>query len=149
MNKDGSKLSKLDRLLVSSSFVDKWPNSHLLALPRELSDHCPIILKTHVLDFGPITFKFYNSWPKVLLEKSRQNDSTNTQPAIFLKDKLNSLKEDLKKWRDTKLNKDVINLKFLRAKVNFLDTKAECHDLNPQEKLDRLNFMKSITEWKT
>lgn len=50
-NKDGSKFSKLDRILVSSHVTNKWPNSHLFALPREYSDHCPLILKSTTLDF--------------------------------------------------------------------------------------------------
>lgn len=60
MSKDGSKLSKLDCILVSCHFVEKWPKAQLVALPRELSDHCPLILKSFVFDFGPSPFKFYN-----------------------------------------------------------------------------------------
>nr|GEV57881.1 cytochrome P450 [Tanacetum cinerariifolium] len=41
MNKYGSKLSKIDRILVSQYLTSLWPNSTLTALPRELSDHCP------------------------------------------------------------------------------------------------------------
>ncbi|PWA73278.1 reverse transcriptase domain, Reverse transcriptase zinc-binding domain protein [Artemisia annua] len=33
MNNLGSQLSKLDRILVSSHFMDRWPNSNVLALP--------------------------------------------------------------------------------------------------------------------
>ncbi|PWA41586.1 hypothetical protein CTI12_AA459190 [Artemisia annua] len=62
MNKFGTKLSKIDRILVSHHFITKWPNAQVLALQRELSDHCPLVLKTHSVDFGPIPFKFFNSW---------------------------------------------------------------------------------------
>ncbi|GJY77972.1 cytochrome P450 [Tanacetum coccineum] len=62
MNSLGSKLSKLDHFLVSSHLVDLWPNSHALALAREFSDHSPIILCNSTTDFGPVPFKFYNSW---------------------------------------------------------------------------------------
>nr|GEV08879.1 RNA-directed DNA polymerase, eukaryota [Tanacetum cinerariifolium] len=62
MNKYGTKLSKIDRILVTQHFVSMWPNAQLTALPSDLSDHCPIIIKTHHADFGLIPFKFYNSW---------------------------------------------------------------------------------------
>lgn len=51
MSKDCSKLSKIDRILVSSHFVAKWPNAQLTAIPREFSDHCPLVLKSAVIDF--------------------------------------------------------------------------------------------------
>lgn len=62
MNKFGTKLSKIYRIIVSHHFINMWPNAHVTVLPRDLSDHCPLILKTHVDDYGPIPFKFFNSW---------------------------------------------------------------------------------------
>nr|GEX21369.1 cytochrome P450 [Tanacetum cinerariifolium] len=62
MNKSGSKLSKIDRILVSKHLFDKWPNSHILALTCEFSDHSPLLLINNSNDFGPTPFKFYNSW---------------------------------------------------------------------------------------
>ncbi|GJS31865.1 putative RNA-directed DNA polymerase, eukaryota, reverse transcriptase zinc-binding domain protein [Tanacetum coccineum] len=62
MNKNGTKLSKIDRILVTQQFLSMWPYTKLTALPRDLLDHCPIIIKTHHDNFGPIPFKFYNSW---------------------------------------------------------------------------------------
>ncbi|GJX24082.1 cytochrome P450 [Tanacetum coccineum] len=57
MNSLGSKLSKIDRILVSKHFLDKWPNSHTLALTREFSDHSPILLLNSANDYGPTPFK--------------------------------------------------------------------------------------------
>ncbi|XP_024958879.1 uncharacterized protein LOC112499834 [Cynara cardunculus var. scolymus] len=62
MSRDYSKLSKLDRFLVSAEFVNLLPMSNALALPRIFSDHCPIILDSRSIDGGPIPFKFFNSW---------------------------------------------------------------------------------------
>ncbi|KAJ0927692.1 putative AP endonuclease 1, Endonuclease/exonuclease/phosphatase superfamily [Helianthus annuus] len=50
---DGSKQSKLDRILVCDGFMDKWPNAKLTALPREKLDHRPLILQVNSDDFGP------------------------------------------------------------------------------------------------
>nr|GEZ60492.1 cytochrome P450 [Tanacetum cinerariifolium] len=50
MNKSGSKLSKINRILVSKHLLDKWSNSHILALTREFSDHSPLLLINHSND---------------------------------------------------------------------------------------------------
>ena len=60
--KDGSKLSKLDRVLVSLNYYDCWHNPFVEILPRRLSDHCPILLKSVIGDSGYVPFRFYNSW---------------------------------------------------------------------------------------
>lgn len=58
----GAKLSKLDRILVCQNFIEKFPLACSFALPKELSDHSPIVLKTETEDFGPPPFKMFNSW---------------------------------------------------------------------------------------
>ncbi|GJX78318.1 retrovirus-related pol polyprotein from transposon TNT 1-94 [Tanacetum coccineum] len=62
MNNLGSQLSKLDRILVSRHFMDRWPNSNVLALPHEFSDHTPLLLSLYCDDYDPIPFKMFNSW---------------------------------------------------------------------------------------
>ncbi|GJV87895.1 putative RNA-directed DNA polymerase [Tanacetum coccineum] len=47
MNNLGSKLSKIDRVLISNHVIQRWPNSHVFALPREFSDHTHICEETH------------------------------------------------------------------------------------------------------
>lgn len=60
--KSDLKLSKLDRFLVFPSFLNLAPHAFVTALPREISDHCPILLSTSRKDFGPSPFRFFNSW---------------------------------------------------------------------------------------
>ncbi|KAD3641634.1 hypothetical protein E3N88_30858 [Mikania micrantha] len=59
MKGNGESFSKLDRFLVCDSFINKWPNACVTALPRKWSDHCPIILCTSEIDFGPVPFGFF------------------------------------------------------------------------------------------
>ncbi|XP_022030273.1 uncharacterized protein LOC110931174 [Helianthus annuus] len=56
------KLSKLDRFLVNDQFLSSWPNTLAEVHKRGFSDHCPISLSCLTSDFGPIPFKFFNSW---------------------------------------------------------------------------------------
>ncbi|GKG17191.1 RNA-directed DNA polymerase, eukaryota, partial [Tanacetum coccineum] len=46
-----TKMSKLDRFLISA-----------ICLERHLSDHRPILLKEVFSDFGLTPFRFYHSW---------------------------------------------------------------------------------------
>ncbi|KAJ9549874.1 hypothetical protein OSB04_022417 [Centaurea solstitialis] len=59
-NKQGTKMSKLDRFLVSSNFFNQWKDATVYALPRTISDHCPILLKVGKLDYGPNPFKIFD-----------------------------------------------------------------------------------------
>ena len=62
MNKAGTKLSKLDRFLISEAVLEALPDIHITALDRLWSDHNPILLHVNKSDFGPTPFKLYNSW---------------------------------------------------------------------------------------
>ncbi|KAJ0798267.1 putative Endonuclease/exonuclease/phosphatase superfamily [Helianthus annuus] len=57
---NGSKFSKIDRVLVSMDFMARWPSAALKALNRELSDHNPIVLSCSQTNFGPTPFKLFN-----------------------------------------------------------------------------------------
>nr|GEV72766.1 RNA-directed DNA polymerase, eukaryota [Tanacetum cinerariifolium] len=58
----GSKISKLDRFLVSEGIFSIFPSITAVCLDRHLSDHRPIILCEVQADFGPIPFRFYHFW---------------------------------------------------------------------------------------
>ena len=62
MNKAGTKLSKLDRFLISDEVLEILPDIRITALDRLWSDHTPILFHISKSDFGPIPFKLYNSW---------------------------------------------------------------------------------------
>nr|GEZ54015.1 RNA-directed DNA polymerase, eukaryota [Tanacetum cinerariifolium] len=58
----GSKMSKLDRFLVSEGIFLIFPSITAVCLDRHLSDHRSIILCEVQADFGLIPFRFYHSW---------------------------------------------------------------------------------------
>ncbi|CAI9270853.1 unnamed protein product [Lactuca saligna] len=58
----GSKLSRLDRFLVDEAFYDRFDHLQVSVLDRRWSDHCPIFLHVSLVDNGPSSFKFFNSW---------------------------------------------------------------------------------------
>ncbi|GJW91868.1 RNA-directed DNA polymerase, eukaryota [Tanacetum coccineum] len=122
MDNLGSKHSKIDRFLVSNHVIQKWPNSHVLALPREFSDHSPILLRNTSLDFDPIPFKLYNSWIEHV---------------------------DFPCSRIWRVNIQQSESKFcceIRAKIDCLDNKAEISLLSPYEVDSITSFVKQLAD---
>lgn len=56
------KLNKLDRFHVCPCLLDIIPSVSVTTLPRELSDHCPVLLSSSEWYFGPSPFRLFNSW---------------------------------------------------------------------------------------
>ncbi|GJS70092.1 RNA-directed DNA polymerase, eukaryota, reverse transcriptase zinc-binding domain protein [Tanacetum coccineum] len=62
MNKAGTKLSKLDRFLISEEVVEALHDVRVIAIDLLWSDHNPILLHVSKSDFGPTPFKLFHSW---------------------------------------------------------------------------------------
>ncbi|GJY52793.1 RNA-directed DNA polymerase, eukaryota, reverse transcriptase zinc-binding domain protein [Tanacetum coccineum] len=62
MNKAGTKLSKVDRFLISDEVLEILPDIRITVLDRLWSDHTHVLLHILKSDFGLIPFKLYNSW---------------------------------------------------------------------------------------
>jgi hypothetical protein len=58
----GRLMSRIDRVLISDEWAQRWGNVALWAIPRDVSDHCPLILKYCHDDWGPKPFRFNNFW---------------------------------------------------------------------------------------
>ncbi|GKB07586.1 RNA-directed DNA polymerase, eukaryota [Tanacetum coccineum] len=61
-HKSASKMSKLDRFLISKGLMVLFPHLSGLCLDRKLSDHRPIIMCELNLDYGPTPFRIFHSW---------------------------------------------------------------------------------------
>nr|GEW31611.1 RNA-directed DNA polymerase, eukaryota [Tanacetum cinerariifolium] len=56
-----TKMSQLDRFLVSDGINNLFPSITAICLDRHISDHRPILFREVKLDFGPTPFRFYHS----------------------------------------------------------------------------------------
>jgi len=61
---NGTMKSRIDRVLVSLEWLEKWPGSKLYAEGRSVSDHCALVLKEINIDWGPKPFRCLNVWQK-------------------------------------------------------------------------------------
>ncbi|GJY48562.1 RNA-directed DNA polymerase, eukaryota [Tanacetum coccineum] len=57
-----SKMSKLDRFLLTEGFISVFPHISAICLDRHLSDHRPILLCDVIADYGATPFRLYHSW---------------------------------------------------------------------------------------
>lgn len=100
---NSQKLSKIDRALVCEGFWNKWPKASFFALNTSLSDHCPIILLTDTRNFGPIPFRFFDSWlnhPELpnVVDRCCDNIIPSDIPSKTVASKLRGLKNAIKIW---------------------------------------------------
>ncbi|XP_057793237.1 uncharacterized protein LOC131009849 [Salvia miltiorrhiza] len=115
--------SKLDRFLVNEKWVSVEPQTKVRGLHRTVSDHCPILLETNYVDWGPKPFRFINAWvnhpdfERVVRESWNRNDFSGWKCYVF-KEKLKRLKEDLKKWNKESFGSIDQNLEKLKTEIN-------------------------------
>nr|GEX60268.1 RNA-directed DNA polymerase, eukaryota [Tanacetum cinerariifolium] len=64
-HKSASKMSKLDRFLISENLMHKCPNIYAITLDRFILDHRPIWLRESSFDYGPTPFRFFHYWMEV------------------------------------------------------------------------------------
>ncbi|XP_057730273.1 uncharacterized protein LOC130945580 [Arachis stenosperma] len=58
----GQSCNRIDRALVSLEWLEAFPETRLRGGPRELSDHCPIIVEEKRLRDGPRPFRSLDYW---------------------------------------------------------------------------------------
>lgn len=59
---NGQAKSWLDRFLVFSGWIDIWVDNTQYMGERCISDHCPLILKNNVVEWGPKPFRVLDCW---------------------------------------------------------------------------------------
>ncbi|KAE8725177.1 hypothetical protein F3Y22_tig00009009pilonHSYRG00196 [Hibiscus syriacus] len=59
-NRESTTWVRLDRFLISGSFLNQFPNVIQKMLPKSLSDHNPVLLVEECNNWGPKPFRFYN-----------------------------------------------------------------------------------------
>jgi len=129
-SKDGLQMSKLDRILVTSSFFNFWKDPFVQVLHRSISDHCPILLKVDEINFGPSPFRVFDSGFKNadfhnLIVSSWNSFSFIGSADFKLKEKLKALKQAMKTWARQENEKNSRRSKEIDKALFEWDLKAE------------------------
>ncbi|GJS57893.1 RNA-directed DNA polymerase, eukaryota [Tanacetum coccineum] len=124
-HKSASKMSKLDRFLLSEGLFLSFPYLSALCLDRYLSDHRPILLKENSYDFGPTPFCIFHSWFSMegfdsFVESTwKSMHVTDSNGLVRMKKKLQLLKSAIKVWiKETKA-------RSYEKKINILQNLSE------------------------
>nr|GEX29266.1 RNA-directed DNA polymerase, eukaryota, reverse transcriptase zinc-binding domain protein [Tanacetum cinerariifolium] len=136
-HKSATKMSKLDRFLISESLMSSCPNISAITLDRFLSDHRLILLKESKYDYGPILFLFFHYWFEVdgfvkLVEETWNEALGDTSNSIFnLMKKLKFLKKKTRAWNIEKKKSSktsMLNFKTELAELDAIIDKGEGND---------------------
>ncbi|XP_076903259.1 uncharacterized protein LOC143558289 [Bidens hawaiensis] len=155
------KMSKLDRFLVCGYFFSRWAEACCRALPRNLSDHCPILLSLVNKNFGARPFRWFNSWldrdgcEEMLVNALDRYQSVGSRD-VTLSNKFRFLRNLVRNW---KAKQDVtegeesctlkVELESLEATMEHRDLVeeeewvwAECKNGLEELELHRLKYLK-------
>ncbi|KAJ0923205.1 putative endonuclease/exonuclease/phosphatase [Helianthus annuus] len=151
-SENGKKLSKLDRFLVNSEFLNDWPEACVQALPRMWSDHCPIVMVTKSVNFGAKPFRIFNSWmgkdgfAEVVHEACLSFSSPDCPPDIFLVKKLGFICGRIREWRDKMLKKESEDLSSALEEIADMESILVYRDLLEEEEWILAENKKTVAE---
>ncbi|GJV84496.1 RNA-directed DNA polymerase, eukaryota [Tanacetum coccineum] len=99
-----SKMSKLDRFLVSDGFLSLFPHTSAVCLDRHLSDHRPILLREFNTDYGATPFRLFHSWfdfqgfDDMITQTWNSINLNDSNAMVRFKKKLQALKKVIRLW---------------------------------------------------
>ncbi|XP_027337142.1 uncharacterized protein LOC113850807 [Abrus precatorius] len=132
-------LSLAERVLVSGSWIDYWGDGFIQVLSRDVSNHCPIILKHKVVNWGSNPFRFNNCWlthKRVMevVEEAWQRGIILSWAAQRASQRLRNVKIALKNWNvEVFGNVDKV-ISDLTTELSLIDDKNFVKELSDVEK---------------
>nr|GEV46840.1 RNA-directed DNA polymerase, eukaryota [Tanacetum cinerariifolium] len=129
-----SKMSKLDRFLVSDGLLSIFPHLSAVCLDRHLFDHRPILLREVNVDYGATPFRFFHSWIDFpgfdLMVKQKWESITlyDKNGMIRFKKKLQFLKKEIRAWIADHKKRQTSNTHILKSKLSDIDKSLDKGD---------------------
>lgn len=103
MRPNGQQMNRLDKILISEEWEMEWPCCIQEVLKGDFSDHCPILLRRSIVDWGPKPFWVLDCWFsdhrfKDFVEKTWSDIQVDGLGAFALEEKQKILRSHLKMW---------------------------------------------------
>nr|KYP74932.1 Transposon TX1 uncharacterized [Cajanus cajan] len=148
---DDSMMSRLDRVLVSESWSAQWGVGYVEVIPRDVSDHCPLILNHKVLNWGPKPFRFNNYWLshsgiEGVVGSAWEKQVQGTWVAQRLRGKLLNVKNALKKWNVNVFGNVDTKIKSLTKELKEMDAKNEDYFLAESKRSRQKNKLSLLAQ---
>ncbi|GKB12027.1 RNA-directed DNA polymerase, eukaryota [Tanacetum coccineum] len=152
-HKSASKMSKLDRFLISEGLLALFPSISALCLDKHLSDHRPILLRELNVDYGPTPFRFFHSWSsrkgfdKMVEDSWKNSVCMESNSIIKLKKKLQSLKSSIKHWLAEDNQKSNEHKRNIQNRLIILDKIFDQGSCNDDLIHERSNLLKELQDF--
>nr|GEU98229.1 RNA-directed DNA polymerase, eukaryota [Tanacetum cinerariifolium] len=149
-----SKISKLDRFLMTDGVLSLSPHLSSICLDKHLSDHHPILLRELVSDYGPIPFRIYHSWfsldgfDKMVTSTWNSFNLEDGNGMIRFKNKIQMLKNVIHLWvADFKKNQSARTCE-LKVKLSDIDKFLDQRNVSDDILFSRMDTLKQLQEVK-
>ncbi|XP_050221610.1 uncharacterized protein LOC126671844 [Mercurialis annua] len=138
--------SRIDRCFISADILVEWPNCFLSALPRNYSDHTPLLFRSAVnTDWGPKPFRSINAWWEhsdfeSFVANSWEHISVTVQGDLV--NRLRALRSLIKDWNINVFGNLNNKLDDIHHSIHLLEASADFSNLSDVDR-DGLAFLHS------
>ncbi|RVX06963.1 Transposon TX1 uncharacterized 149 kDa protein [Vitis vinifera] len=144
--------ARLDRFLVTQSWLDQFNEVVQCRLPRPTSDHFPIVLMGGGIRRGPSPFRFENMWLKAdgfsdLLRGWWQEIEVRGRASVRLATKMKVLKHKIKVWNREVFGRLEVNKNSALQQVEFWDGVERERSLSEGETELKKEAKDSFKKW--
>ncbi|GJS96792.1 zinc finger, CCHC-type containing protein [Tanacetum coccineum] len=150
MNKAGTKLSKLDRFLISKEVAEALSDVLVTAIDRLWSDHNPILLHVSKFNFGPTPFKLFHSWllrdsfDEVIKMGLPKLEEYNFRRKLLSHEKFCLLEARIKQWHsETKTSNHVTKHDNLKL-IKFIEEKIKAGYANDDDRDSCIKLLQEV-----
>nr|GEX23545.1 RNA-directed DNA polymerase, eukaryota [Tanacetum cinerariifolium] len=157
-HKSASKMSRLNRFLISEKLLRSCPNFSSITLDQYLYDHRPILPRELSLDYAPNPFHFFHNWFELegfdsfVVDTWRSLNIFDPNALRKLAKKLKLLKGHIRVWVKGKKDNTLKIKKDLKNKLFDIDSsidKRKASSTILEERLDILNNIISLEKMKS
>ncbi|GJV11232.1 RNA-directed DNA polymerase, eukaryota [Tanacetum coccineum] len=153
-HRSASKMSKLDRFLISDGFHSSFPHMSGICLDRHLSDHRPILFRDVCIDYGATPFRLFHSWFDwdgfdIMVSSVWSSMSlSDSNGMVRFKKKLQHLIKEIRSWVIERKKQNMGNIYDIKSKLHELDVTIDQGGANADILASRLNLMKNLHDIK-
>ena len=142
---NGTSKSRLDSILVTDEWIVQWLGFRKFVLSRQVSDHCALVVKNTIKDWGLKPFRTFDVWKhsqgfKEVIRKSWANPISSGNRMVDLKVKLKGLKKELNLWKKEVFSTYTRN-KELVAEIERIDRYDDEGNLQEDLRVRRVELL--------
>nr|GEZ40436.1 putative RNA-directed DNA polymerase, eukaryota, reverse transcriptase zinc-binding domain protein [Tanacetum cinerariifolium] len=151
--KSASKMSKLDRFLISEGLISIFPSLAAICLDRRLSDHRPILLLESTVDYGPTPFRVFHSWftkegfDNLIADTWNNLSIMETNKISLPRKKFQALKARIKNWIRDEMHKASGVRHSAQSRISELDKLIDKGLSNNDIINERISLLKDIHDF--